>query len=67
MLLTSIFDGVVADQFIKWSRKDTDITVRMNNVPKDGYSKEEIEKIIESFTEVEYKDLKVQHIDHSVI
>lgn len=67
LLHTSSFDGVVADQTIEWSRKDTDITVNLKNVPDGGYQKEEIEKIIKSFKPVEYKNLEIRHIDRSVI
>lgn len=67
LLLTSVFDGTVQTQMIKWSREDTDITVRLSNVPEDGYSKEEIEKIIKSFTKTDHNSLDVQHVDRSVI
>jgi hypothetical protein len=67
LLYTTSFDGKVAYQFIKWSRKDTDIGVRLDTVPEGGYSEEEVERIIQSFKPVEYKNLEIRHVDRSVI
>lgn len=67
LLFTSTFESGTIDQLIEWSRGGTNITINLDKTPKNDYTEEEIEKIIESFEAVKYENLKVRYIDKSVI
>jgi hypothetical protein len=67
LLFTTTFEDGATDQSIEWSRQDTNIHINFKNLPENGYSQKEIEKIIQSFETVEYKDLEIRYIDRSVI
>jgi hypothetical protein len=67
LLFTTAFESGAINQSIEWSRRDTDIHISLKKLSENGYSQKEIEKIIQSFEPVEYKDLEIRFIDRSVV